>query len=299
MPHSFDALVIGGGPAGLTGALYLARFHRRVVLVDDGCSRATRIPRSHNMPGYPDGVRGDELVAAIRLQAARYGVAFAGGRVTTLARSAAGRFTAQLADGGSIAARAVLLATGVTDIQPPMPFLAAAVGCGALRYCPVCDGYEVSGQTVGVLADGDAGAREALYLRAFTPHLHVFPLAADVSIGAAERRQLAEAGIVLAEAAVESLVLADGQVLVRHGQAETRCDSVYSALGTHIHAELAGEAKRDEQGYLLTDRHNQTSIEGLYAAGDVVQGLNQISVATGGAAIAAAAIHRALGRAWA
>ncbi|ANQ83539.1 putative thioredoxin-disulfide reductase [Azoarcus olearius] len=298
MSQDFDALVIGGGPAGLTGALYLARFRRRVRLVDDGCSRATRIPRSHNMPGYPDGVRGGELVAAIRLQATRYGVDFASGRVTALEREGT-RFSARLADGSTTHARAVLLATGVTDVEPPMPYLAEAVRSGALRYCPVCDGYEVSGQTVGVLADGDAGAREALYLRGFTARLHVFPLSDTVEISARERQRLRDADIMLAEHAVASLRLADGGVVVRHGDDETRCDSVYSALGTRIQADLAPDAERDEQGYLLTDRHHMTSIEGLYAAGDVVQGLNQISVATGGAAIAAAAIHRALGPAWA
>lgn len=296
-PGKFDALVVGGGPGGLTGALYLARFRRRVLVVDDGCSRAARIPRSHNMPGYPDGVVGAELVAAIRHQAERYGVEFAVGRVGALDRRPAG-FVARWGDGGSAQARVVLLATGASDIEPPVPYLSEAVRSGALRYCPVCDGYEVIDRAVGVIADGAAGVREALYLRSFTGRLTIFPVSSAVQFGDDQCRQLAEAGITRVPEPVTSIRLWDGAVTVRHGEGETRCDSLYSALGMHIHSELALDAERDDDGYLLTDRHQKTSIDGLYAAGDVALGLNQISVAIGGAAIAAAAMHLALGRAW-
>ncbi len=297
MAETWDSLVVGGGPGGLTGALYLARFLRRVKVVDDGCSRAVRIPRSHNMPGYPDGVPGGELVAAIREQAERHGAEFAVGRVVSLEKTDTG-FAAALAEGGTIAARTVLLATGVSDIEPAMPYLADAVRTGALRYCPVCDGYEVADRMVGVLADGDAGVREALYLRNFTARLRLFLTSSEVGIGEPQRRRLDEAGIALTDAPVTNLRLWNGEVVVRHGDAESRCDSVYSALGTRIHSELAAGADLDESGYLLTDRHQKTSIDGLYAVGDVAQGLNQISVAAGGAAVAAAAIHLALGPAW-
>ena len=288
----FDALVIGAGPAGLTGALYLARFRRRVLVIDDGHSRAVRIPRTHNMPGYPDGVVGAELVASIRRQAERYGVEFAGGRIETLDKFDEG-FCARW-PGGEIKARVVLLATGTSDIEPAIPHLAEAVRSGAVRYCPVCDGFEVIDRHVGVVADGPAGLREALYLRHFTPHLNVFLLGGKECLDESARRQLAEAGIGLVEEPIASVRLSGGRVVVRHGEAETRCDSMYSALGMHIHTELAAGAERDEDGYLVTDRRRQTTVPGLYAAGDVLQGLNQISVAMGDAAIAAAAMHLAL-----
>ncbi|HJW27517.1 MAG TPA: NAD(P)/FAD-dependent oxidoreductase [Rhodocyclaceae bacterium] len=294
----FDALVVGGGPGGLTGALYLARFRRRVLVVDDGCSRAARIPRSHNMPGYPEGVIGADLVAAIRRQAERYGVEFAAGRVGALEHGPEG-FAARWGEGGAGAqARVVLLATGASDIEPPVPYLSEAVRSGTLRYCPVCDGYEVIDRAVGVIADGPSGVREALYLRSFTPRLTVFAVSPEVCFGDDQRRQLAEAGIILAPEPVTSIRLWKGAVTVCHGDRETSCDSIYSALGMHIHSELALDAERDDDGYLLTDRHQKTSIDGLYAVGDVALGLNQISVAIGGAAVAAAAMHLALGCAW-
>lgn len=291
--EKLDALVIGAGPGGLTGALYLARFRRRVLVVDDGCSRALRIPRTHNMPGYPEGVVGTELIASIRRQADRYGVRFAGGRVASLDHDDDG-FVARW-PGRELRASLVLLATGTSDVQPSIPHLAEAVRQGAVRYCPVCDGFEVIDREVGVIAAGAHGAHEALYLRHFTPRLHVFLVGGEKSLGAPDRRRLAEAGVRVVEAPIASIRLSGEQIVVRHGEAETCCDSVYSALGMRIHTELVPRADCDEEGYLVTDRRRETSIAGLYAAGDVVQGLNQIAVAMGDAAIAAAAMHLRLG----
>jgi thioredoxin reductase (NADPH) len=296
MADIYDALVIGGGPGGLTGALYLARFRRRVRVVDDGCSRATRIPRSHNMPGYLRGVPGNELVAAIRKQASVYGAELSVGRVEALERVPTG-FVAVLADGTRLLARSVLLATGVSDVEPSIPYLVDAVRGGSLRYCPVCDGYEIIDKAIGVLANSEAGIDEALYLRSFTARLHVFRTSNEFRIEDHARR-LAEAGIRWIPEPIDSIHLSGEEICIRHGAAETRCDSVYSSLGIRIHADLSMGAETDESGYLLTDRHQKTSIDGLYAAGDVAQGVNQISVAAGGAAIAASAMHLVLGPAW-
>jgi thioredoxin reductase (NADPH) len=99
---------------------------------------------------------------------------------------------------------------------------------------------------------------------------------------------------------VTSLRLWNNVVTLRHGtgesEEETERDALYSALGVRVHSELTPEAARDDEGYLLTDRHQKTSLDGLFAAGDVAHGLNQISVALGTAAIAAWSIHRALER---
>ena len=292
--ETLESLVIGGGPAGLAAAIYLARFRRRVLLVEDGNSRAARIPRSHNYPGFPDGVVGTELLAAMRRQAERYGARFATGRVEQLSRGDAG-FTARWA-GGEASAPVVVLATGVTDNPPRMPHLADALREGALRYCPVCDGFEVIGQAVGLVADQGSDTFEALYLRHFTERLTVFPVSPDVRFDAAQQRQLAGAGVVLAEEPIASIRLWDGRVTVRHGERETVVDSLYSALGLKVHTELAIAlgAEHDRQGYLMVDHRQQTSVPGLYAAGDIVKGLNQISVAVGGAAKAASAIQLAL-----
>lgn len=289
-----ESLVIGGGPAGLAAAIYLARFRRRVMLVEDGNSRAARIPRSHNYPGFPDGVVGTELLAAMRRQAQRYGARFATGRVESLSRDARG-FTARWS-GGEATSPIVVLATGVTDRPPRMPHLADALRDGALRYCPVCDGFEVIGQAVGLVADHGTDTFEALYLRHFTDRLTVFRVGDDVHFDAAQQRRLAEAGVDLVAEPIASIRLWDGRVTVRHGDRETVVDSLYSALGLEVHTELAIAlgAEHDRQGYLMVDQRQQTSVPGLYAAGDIVKGLNQIAVAVGGAAKAASAIQLTL-----
>jgi thioredoxin reductase (NADPH) len=187
----------------------------------------------------------------------------------------------------------VLLATGASDVEPAIDHIQRALDEGALRYCPVCDGYEVSGCNVGVLCNSPAGVAEALYLRHFTPHLQLFVTSADVQLDTAAQRQLADAGIVLHAQAVSDLALVDGDVIVTTGEHRVRCDSLYSALGMKIHNQLALAlgAQADDDGYLLTDRHQETTVTGLYCAGDVARGLNQISVGIGAAATAASAMH--------
>ena len=167
-----DVAIVGGGPGGLTAALYLARFRRTVALIDANQSRAAKIARSHNVPGFPEGIAGATLLASLRSQLAPYPVRTVMATVERVEREADG-FRVRWGS-GDVRARLLLLATGVTDIAPAMPHLLEALRTGALRYCPVCDGFEVVDQEVGVIADGPAGVREALYLRSFTDRLTVF-----------------------------------------------------------------------------------------------------------------------------
>ena len=167
-----DCLIVGGGPAGLTAAIYLARFRRRAVLVDAGSSRAAWIPISHNHPGFPDGIAGEELLARMRAQAGRYGASILAGEIGRLERRADG-FTATMADGSRLRARHVLLATGGEDQPPPMdlPTLGEAVGRGLLRYCPICDAYEARDRRIALV-----GARKCRGARGAAPaRLHLRP----------------------------------------------------------------------------------------------------------------------------
>lgn len=292
---SFDAVVIGGGPAGLTGAVYLARFRRRVLLIDAGASRAGRIPRTHNHPGCADGIPGSQLLALLKEQARRYPIEFANGEVDHLEPSPEG-WRVRWPGGPEATARTVLLATGGSDHEPSMPHVAEALREGALHYCPVCDGYEVIDQSVGVIAEDRAGVGEALYLRRFTPHLTLFMADGQEALSDEDRHRLEQAGITWVREPTDSIRLWAQRVTVRHGDTETQCDSVYCALGMRIHSQLATAlgAEADEHGYLRIDEHHRTTLPGLYAAGDVSRGLNQISVAYGGAAIAASAMHVAM-----
>ena len=291
-----DVAIIGGGPAGLVAAVYLARLRRSVAVFDGSESRLATIPRTRNYPGFPDGIPGPALLVALRQQAARYPIEHVSGHVDALERTDAGFRLSWPA--GTLTAHRVLLATGTSDNVPAMPHLAQALRTGLLRYCPVCDGYEVIDRQVGVIANGPAGAREALYLRHFTPKLTLFLTADAQPLAPGEHDRLAQAGIRIAQGAVGSIREWNGRITVRHGERETACESLYGALGLEVHSSLARRlgARTDEDGYLLTDRHQETDVPGLYAAGDVVLGLNQIAVAAGTAAIASAAMHLSLGR---
>jgi len=286
-----EVVVIGGGPGGLATAIYLARFCRRVLVVDSGTSRVSRIPCSHNYPGFPEGVAGSELLTRMRLQAERHGARLVAGDVQAIEAGEDG-YTVRW-NGGHASARRVVLATGVSDVPPRMPHLAEALQQGALRYCPVCDGYETRGRAVGIVADHGSDALEAVYVRHFTHQLTVFRVDDEVHFTEAQRRRLVESGITLVNEPVSSIRLWDGRVAVRHGETETTVDSLYAALGTDVHSTLASVlgAEHDAHGYLICDGHHQTTVPGLYAVGDVAMGLNQIAVATGAAAIAAAHIH--------
>jgi thioredoxin reductase (NADPH) len=296
-PPAWDAAVIGGGPAGLTTATYLLRFRRRVLLVDSGSSRASTIPLSRNYPGFPDGISGPQLLAHMRRQAERYPLHTIDGRVDTLERHDSSFTLHGELLGTPIHARRVLLATGVDDIWPSLPEATTALREGVLRFCPVCDGFEAAGRPVGVLTRSTAGVREALYLRHFTDDVTVFLSDREAVLPADELRQLAEAGIAVAQAHPHAFALCDGGVQVRFGDELRVYAALYSAFGVQVRSRLATAlgAATDALGYLMVDAHQQTSVPGLYAAGDVASGLNQISVTVGAAAIAASAIHLSLG----
>src|SRR4051812_6377617 len=131
----WDCVIIGGGPAGLTAALYLARFRRSVVVFDSGNSRALNIPRSHNHPGFVDGISGPTLLATLKAQAAEYGAEFRTGIIQALQKSSSG-FEATASTGIAIGKR-VILATGISDKAPTFVQSDAEVLREAVRYCPV------------------------------------------------------------------------------------------------------------------------------------------------------------------
>ena len=293
-----DCLVIGGGPAGLTAAIYLARFRRRVRVVDKGWSRAEWIAKSHNLPGFPEGIAGPLLLDNLRAQARHYGAIIQTGIVEALFRDSRGLFTAQ-AGHSVLTARSVILAAGVSENMPPVAHVASAVKRGIIRTCPICDGYEIIGKCVAVLGNGEHAAAEALFLRTYTDKLSLLLLETETTSLAQETlRALDRAGIVVTHVVGGSVVLGGDDVTILGVEdAQThRFDAIYSAFGTTPQTMLAAalNAKMDESGRMFVDEHQATSIEGLFAAGDIVRGLNQISVAEGEAAIAASAVHNHL-----
>jgi len=231
------------------------------------------------------------------IQAERFGAVLRRGVVTNL-RLLDGAFRARLADGDALEAATVLLASGVRDVLPPLAGAEDAVRAGLLRVCPICDGFEAQGKKVGVIGEGIRGAREALFLTIYSQLVCFIHVGTKASLPADERLRLEHAGIEVVDSAERDLALdPKGASALCFSEGEIRhFDVLYSALGTRPRSELATQlgASIASDGCLTVTDHQETSVPGLFAAGDLVRGLNQISTAEGEAAIAATAIHNRL-----
>ncbi len=207
--------------------------------------------------------------------------------------------TVQEKGGGErrIEARRALLATGAVDVEPDLPDLPDAVRRGLVRYCPICDGYEARGRRTAVIGHGARGAGEAGFIaRTYSDDVTLLTLGQPMDgLEPEQRERLEGQGVRIVEQPIAALDVRGGQIaaLRTGGGQELRFDALYSALGLRYRTALARSlgAEHDAQGALVVDAHNQTSVKGLYAAGDVVRGLDQIVVAMGHAAVAATHIH--------
>jgi thioredoxin reductase (NADPH) len=286
-----EVLIIGGGPAGLMAAIYLARFRRAVRIIDAGASRAALIPRSHNLPGFPDGMSGRDLLARMKKQVADLGVPLISAEVTSVER---GDDVLLARHGGNeTGAERVIMASGIVDRQAPFPDWVDAVACGLLRYCPVCDAYEAIDRKVAVLGPLDHAGPKALFMRTYTADVTLIPTDDRDS---AVRPRLLDAGVRLVSplrqlqrnANVMEALLADGSV--------ERFEIIYPAMGADVRSEplLQLGARHAPDGFLMVDGKQQTSIPHVYGIGDVVTDLHQLSVAFGHAAVAACHAHHSL-----
>lgn len=294
---TIDCAIIGAGPAGLTAAIYLARFHLTIRMFDCGSSRAAMIPRTHNHAGFPGGITGTDLLARMHEQARDYGATCEAATVTAIERD--GETFIVRTDKGHLRARTVLLATGVVNHRPAGLDDAlhdTALAAGLLRYCPICDGYEVTDRRVGVIGTGDHGMREALFLRGFTSDITLIAPDSDHALDDACLATLDAGGICRVDGPCGDYRIEGDRFVVRTATGDMAFDSVYPALGSRIRSELAvaAGARASEDGCLEVDDHQRTSVPGLFAAGDVVKGLDQISHAMGEAGVAATTIRNLL-----
>lgn len=291
MDEHWDCLIIGAGPAGLTAAIYLGRFLRRVAVLHNGSSRAALIPTSHNFPGFSDGISGLDLLKDLRRQASIYGAVIEEGDVKEI-RQQDGAFSA-VTSSSVVTARRLILATGILDSNPEIAGLRGSVFDGQVRYCPICDGYEAMDKTIAVLGPIRSAMRKALFLRTYSSHVAV--VTPDTPT-AEQQTALGDAGIALHCGHVADIHRGKALTITLAGGRPMSFDTLYPAMGCNIRARLATDlgADTDESGALKVDAHQQTSVKGLYAVGDVVSCLDQMSVGIGHAAIAATAVHNEL-----
>lgn len=299
----YDAIIVGGGIAGLQAAIQLGRYMHRVLVVDSGKGRSLLCRSYRNLLGWPEGVSGRELRELGRRQAERLGVVFIRDEVHRLEKTGKGSFAVHMRGAdrreGPPTADVVLLATGVTDRFEPFPGLMDCLGL-TVFICPDCDGYEALDRGVVVMGAGDAGAGMALAVAYWTDRITYVnherkPIAPDLA------EKLAMRKIEVLEQPIERvLVEGDGQfagVELANG-ARVRGERGFLAFGGNaVHTALAGQlgAERMENGHLITDpRTKMTSVKHLWAAGDIGVHSELVTAAMAEGAQAAIWMHKAL-----
>lgn len=232
----------------------------------------------------------------MRTQAIKYGADIFSGRVLRL-KGADGAFMSQTTE-GELATKSILIATGVTNRRPQMDdaLHAEALKLGRIRYCPVCDGFEVTGRNVAVLGSGMAAMKEAVFLRSYTDRVTLIFSSKDTGLDASQQSELLDNQVRLVPGPPRNFSLAEDGISVSCSGERLSFDAIYPALGSIVHSELAAALGADvtADGCIKVDSHQRTSVAGLYAAGDVVIGLDQISHAMGQAGVAATALRNDL-----
>lgn len=271
-PHDADAAVIGGGPAGLSAAICLARYNRRVLLFDTGRGRSTHHQVNRNYLGFPGGIATVDLRAVGRKQLADYPEAsVVHHTVTRLEGDAEAGFTVH-GQGDAWRARTVVIATGTLDHFPHFAGWEPYVG-RSMFWCIACDGYENRGKRILVVGHTDAAAGEALQMRSLSPEVQLLTNSHHEEFSPLYRERLAAARIPLLHDQLLHAEGEDGQLraVTTRGGRRIELDSLFSIQGATPETRLAVQlgVALASTGYIAVDVEQKTSVPGVYAAGDV------------------------------
>jgi thioredoxin reductase len=297
-----DCIVIGAGPAGLSASLFLARYHRRVVTFHHNSNRNIYSHGVHGFLGH-HGIEPATLLARGREEVERHGGRIVEACVTRVERleSEHFRITAELEASGveSFDARRIVLATGLRDLTPSIPGFADFYG-SSVFHCPDCDGYEVTGTRVAVLGNGPKTVGFTLCLQTWTDRLTLLTNGDPNCVSGPHRAQLEAAGLAVHDGTVARL---EGDVPARRLErvrfddgTALECDALFFNLGTVPASDLHTQVgcRLDEDGLVWTDDQQQTSVEGVYAAGDLTPRSQLAVVAAAEGAQAAIHVHKSL-----
>ncbi|MGE0528131.1 MAG: NAD(P)/FAD-dependent oxidoreductase [Bdellovibrionales bacterium] len=292
----YDCIVIGAGPGGLVSAIYLQRFRRKVLLVDGGEARVQRVPRIRNLVGYPGGISGSTLLRRLHRQLRNYGGQTLKGRARV---SQAGRTFDVDVDGRILRARKIILATGMKDLEPNLDNLRNLTQKGLVGYCPVCDAFDHRDQRIALLVSDNHGLKKLSFMSGYSDKL-IAVLMKEFKISSARARDLQKRQVQIVQGPLLRVTEAPSgkgvQLHVPQGPAVS-VDVAYVMMGTQVPRDAIGNLprpRRCREGFLVVGAHQETSVPGLFAVGDCVGGLSQVSVAVGQAAIAATQVHNSL-----
>ncbi|WP_460707761.1 NAD(P)/FAD-dependent oxidoreductase [Myceligenerans halotolerans] len=297
MNETWDVIVIGGGAAGLSSALMLGRARRRVLVVDAGSPRNRFAAHMHGVLGN-EGTDPADLLARGRQEAARYGVEVRGGRVDRVDEEAR-TVVVSLDDGTTLSARALVVATGITDRLPDVPGLAERWGKSVL-HCPYCHGWEVRDRRLGLLATSQMDVHRAQLVRQWSDDLVVF----TAGVGALDpdvEARLRARGVQLVASPVTE-VLGDGDAITGVRTADgaiVEVDAIFAGGEPVPHdaflAHLGLNRSDTPMGsFLAVDETGRTSAERIWAVGNVVNPGATVPMATGAGAMTGGAVNMAL-----
>lgn len=291
----YDCVIIGGGPAGLTCAIFLGRYRRRVLVIDRGKPRNYAAHAIHGFLGHQD-IKPAELLRKGRGEAELVGVQFLNSVARRVERC--GDAFEITTDQGTAKGRRVVLAYGVRDILPEIPDLESYYG-KSIFHCPDCDGYEVTGKRVGVIGRGKNVAGLSLKMLQWTPDVTIFTNGEDREQNAEQTSKLQAEGIRGMTSPIRQLVGADGileAIELERGD-RVEIDALFFTIGVERSCTLAEEmgcSVLGDQPCLVVDEYKQTSVEGVYAIGDLAPGSQLAITSAADGAIAAIAINKTL-----
>jgi thioredoxin reductase (NADPH) len=291
-----EVLIVGGGMAGLSAAIYLGRSLRDVAVIDQGKSMARWEPHVQNYLGFPMGIHGQDLLERGRQQAGRYRVEFIQDEVSQAHRDENGNFVLQGAKGEYIG-RKLALATGIFHVPPDIPGVPECLG-HSMFFCKDCDGYRVQGKKIAIYGSNNEAVRYALSMLLFSPAVVIVTDGHAIHWDQQNAEWLEEYEIPVfrqeivrldhQDGQIESITFADRKCLDVEVLFTTRGDIYYNQLAKGLGAKVS------EHGEIEVDADQRTSVEGLYAAGCVTPANCQMIIAAGQGATAGQAINKAL-----
>lgn len=301
----YDLIVVGGGPAGLTASLYAAREGLEVLVVERAGlgGQAGIAERLDNFPGFPDGISGAEFADRLARQAQRFNTEMLKAQEIVGCRREAESVYVQTGDGQEYGARAMLLATGSTYRRLNVPGEDELIGAG-VHFCATCDGPFYRDQPVAVVGGGNSAAEESLFLARFTSNVTMLVRGAELRASRVAADKVAANPKIAVRRETEIVSLHGKRKLravtvrdKRTGQTETLSPAaLFVFIGLTPNAGwLPPEVRRDEYGFVVTDRTLMTSMPGVFAAGDVRLGsTKQAAAAVGEGATAALMVREYL-----
>jgi len=292
----YDIAVVGGGPAGLSAALWLARYLHKVVVVDSGDPRNWETRGINGYLGH-QGIRSPDLRAIGRSECAEYGVEFVGGIVDEAINETGELFAVCLRDGSTIEAPRILLAIGLKDVWPNIPGLDQCYG-ETVHVCPDCDGYETRDKKTVVVGTGRKAVGMALALTTWTRQIVICTNGEPPDMEQEVLDQLKALNIPVLDGPIRCVVSKDREIsgVELEDGMSLDCERLYFAIGQYPSDDLGAQlgCERDQLGRLVIDEHNHTSVKNVYAAGDIAHAPQLAIVAASSGAVAAMAIHGSL-----